>query len=160
MVMSWSSLDTAGFRPMLQAPLVARSAHFVVHHSNLLTQAPAVPASQQVVQGFSTDLPPSGARTVDNSVAPRVLGVMVPKRHAKRAVTRNLVKRLVRAVWQAPPAAGVSAPHGAWLVRLRQPIDRQVFPSARSDALRQALRTELQELFAQALRQRPSTAAQ
>jgi ribonuclease P protein component len=80
---------------------------------------------------------------------------MVPKRHAKRAVTRNLVKRLVRETVAAAsrPAQGrpFEEAQGAWLVRLRQPLNRRAFPSAKSDALRLALRAELSQLMQQAM---------
>ena len=70
------------------------------------------------------------------------LGYVVPKRHAKRAVTRVLLKRQIRAVFddlgELPP--------GLWVVRLRMPFDRKQFPSASSDALRAAARAELQQL--------------
>lgn len=74
----------------------------------------------------------------------RILGIVVPKRHAKRSATRNLIKRQVRAVMQARAELA-----GIWLVRLRQPINRQTYPSAASDALRGALRAELLVLLAQ-----------
>ncbi|WP_343632890.1 ribonuclease P protein component [Roseateles sp.] len=70
------------------------------------------------------------------------LGYVVPKRHAKRAVTRALLKRQIRAIFgdlgELPP--------GLWVVRLRNPFDRKQFPSASSDALRAAARAELQQL--------------
>lgn len=74
------------------------------------------------------------------------LGALLPKRWARRAVTRNTMRRQVYAV------AASSAPlrSGAMVVRLRSSFDRQAFPSATSSALKQAVRTELQTLFAQA----------
>ena len=72
------------------------------------------------------------------------LGLVVPKRHAKRAVTRNLIKRQVRAAMLRH--AG-SLPGGLWVVRLRAPFDRQQFLSPGSDALRAATLGELTELF-------------
>lgn len=79
------------------------------------------------------------------------LGLVVPKRHARRAVTRNLVKRQIRACWQTwwcgvadslPQFDAVD-----WVVRLRSPIDRKLFKSARSEGLADVLRLELQGLF-------------
>jgi ribonuclease P protein component len=73
----------------------------------------------------------------------------LPKRHAKRAVTRNLLRRQIRAaVEQLQPAL---AP-GLWVVRLRAPFDRRQFPSARSTALRDAARAELGQLLQRAAR--------
>ncbi len=72
------------------------------------------------------------------------LGAVVPKRHARRAVTRTLLKRQIRSVVgaRAPALLG-----GLWVVRLRAPFDKARFPSAASDALRQCAREELEQLF-------------
>lgn len=117
-------------------------------------------------------LSPSAASSVDESAAtdssgsrrPAWLGAVVPKRHARRAVTRSLVKRQVRAAAErvvvsgdAVPASAAlpqgegGLPGGLWIVRLRAPISRDAFPSAASEALRSALRGELDALFAAAL---------
>lgn len=74
---------------------------------------------------------------------------MVPKRHARRAVTRNLLKRQVRGAFDRH-APGL--PLGLWLVRLRQPFAVVGFPSAASAALRLAAGTELDSLLKQAQR--------
>ena len=79
----------------------------------------------------------------------RWLGLVVPKRHARRAVTRTLVKRQIRHI------AAACAPQlepGLWVVRQRQPFDVKQFPSAASDALKQAARAELRALFERAVR--------
>ena len=75
-----------------------------------------------------------------------MLGAVVPKRHARRAVTRTLLKRQIRAA-AARREAAMSAPAGVWIVRLRAPFDQAVYPGAASDALRQAARGELDSLF-------------
>jgi len=69
---------------------------------------------------------------------------VVPKRHARRAVTRSLLKRQVRGAFERHEAA---LPQGLWLVRLRQGFAVAEFPSARSAALQLAARTELDQLF-------------
>ncbi len=74
---------------------------------------------------------------------------MVPKRHARRAVTRNLLKRQMRA--QAAGHRHQLAP-GQWLIRLRAPFDVRRFASAASALLRKAARCELEQMFAGALR--------
>jgi ribonuclease P protein component len=75
------------------------------------------------------------------------MGAMVPKRWAKRAVTRNAIKRQIY-------IAGTRAePHlqpAAHVVRLRAGFDKKLFPSATSDALKQVVRCELDQLFAKA----------
>jgi ribonuclease P protein component len=77
------------------------------------------------------------------------LGTVVPKRHARRSVTRNLLKRQIRAALSRH--AEVLTP-GLWLVRLRAPFASTQFPSASSDQLRHAARDELDQLLAQAAR--------
>jgi len=77
------------------------------------------------------------------------LGLVVPKRHAKRAVTRNLIKRQARHI--AAACAG-SLPAGLWVVRVRSPFDAAEFTSARSERLRLAARAELLQLFERACR--------
>jgi ribonuclease P protein component len=79
----------------------------------------------------------------------RWLGLVVPKRHAKRAVTRSLVKRQIRAI--AAGCADRLAP-GLWVVRQRSAFDPKQYPSAASDALRDAAREELRALFERAAR--------
>lgn len=79
----------------------------------------------------------------------RWLGLVVPKRHAKRAVTRTLVKRQIRNV--AAACAPLLEP-GLWVVRQRSPFDPKQYPSAASDALKEAARAELRALFDRAVR--------
>jgi ribonuclease P protein component len=94
---------------------------------------------------------PSGpVETPTSTIGPdRWLGLVVPKRHAKRAVTRTLVKRQIRNV------AAACAPQlepGLWVVRQRSPFDPKQYPSAASDALKEAARAELRALFDRAVR--------
>ena len=74
------------------------------------------------------------------------LGAMVPKRWARRAVTRNAIKRQIHAVSQGFEASLGQAAH---VVRLRTGFDRARFVSASSDALKTAVRAELLHLFGQ-----------
>ena len=77
------------------------------------------------------------------------LGAVVPKRHARRSVTRTLLKRQIRAV--VSRHAEVLG-HGLWVIRLRAPFDRTVYASAASDALKCAARIELEQLLGRAAR--------
>ncbi len=72
------------------------------------------------------------------------VGAMVPKRWAKRAVTRNAIKRQIYTV-----SADFlpSFPQAAWVVRLRRDFSRKEFVSASSEALTQAVRTEVLALM-------------
>ena len=72
------------------------------------------------------------------------VGVVLPKRWAKRAVTRNTIKRQIHSVSEA-----ATLPAAAYVVRLRSAFDRTQFTSATSLALKRAVRAELQQLFAQ-----------
>lgn len=73
------------------------------------------------------------------------MGAMVPKRWAKRAVTRNTVKRQIYTV----SAEALDSPEtAAYVVRLRAAFDRAFFVSATSEVLKAAVRLELQQLFA------------
>jgi len=72
---------------------------------------------------------------------------MVPKRWAKRAVTRNAIKRQIYAV--SAQFAPQLRPRGH-VVRLRSAFDRQEFISASSELLKAAVRAELVELFTRA----------
>jgi ribonuclease P protein component len=71
-------------------------------------------------------------------------GAMVPKRWAKRAVTRNLIKRQI---YQLAAEREPVLPQRAHVVRLRAAFDRKCFVSASSKALKAAVRAELQQLF-------------
>ena len=72
------------------------------------------------------------------------MGAMVPKRWAKRAVTRNAIKRQIYIV-----SAEFSPPEqtAAFVVRLRRDFSRKTFISATSDLLKQAIRSELLALM-------------
>lgn len=147
------------FERVLARPSRTRSAHFALHHlsANL---APSAWAAAQL-RTAEAELSTGGTQPVHKSVeqlqpeAPRGcwLGMVVPKRHAKRSVTRALLKRQIRAAFAERPGM----PPGLWVVRLRSPFDRQKFPSAASDALRQAARAELAQLLDRALPPKPKT---
>ncbi len=75
------------------------------------------------------------------------LGAMVAKRWAKRAVTRNAIKRQIYCVSTDFEAMLPAAAH---VVRLRAAFDAKQFVSATSETLKRAVREELQQLFARA----------
>ncbi len=147
-------LQAADFERVLGTPSKARSPHFAVHH---LAAGPAVrrpPRAKAVVPELSTAGAPGASKPVDNTPEPQPaspsglwLGTIVPKRHAKRAATRNLLKRQMRA---AVARHAGTLPQGLWVLRLRTPINRQQFPSAASDALRSAMLAELDAVLARA----------
>ena len=79
------------------------------------------------------------------------LGLVIPKRHARRAVTRNLLKRQMRNLMQLHAPA--MAP-GLWVLRLKAPFDRKLFTSPASDGLRSCAHDELALLLQQAAARR------
>ena len=132
---------------------VSRTAHFALH------RVPLDALLQPTQQGFAgpatggrLPIPPSGLgsagpKTALFAVRDAWVGALVPKRWAKRAVTRNAIKRQIYTVSQAAlPPLRVAA----HVVRLRAGFDREQFVSASSPALKRAVRGELQELFARA----------
>ena len=74
---------------------------------------------------------------------------MVPKRWARRAVTRNTIKRQIYTV---SIRYGDKLPLAAHVVRLRTGFDRKQFISATSEPLKLAVREELEQLFERAVR--------
>ncbi len=123
------------------------------------------PVTASLSTELSTGAPDTRSTGVDDSQVPgpsalvetpspaggpaRWLGLVVPKRHARRAVTRTLVKRQIRNV------AAACAPQlepGLWVVRQRSPFDPKQYPSAASEALKEAARVELRALFERAVR--------
>jgi len=137
----------ADFERVLQAPTRSRSTHFAIHHVSGKPTAPVWRARPKEVLELSTVLAPVCPPPVDDSPGGHWLGSVIPKRHARRSVTRSLLKRQVRSAM----ARHVSLlPPGLWLVRLRAPFAPKLFPSAASPALRAAAQAELEQLFARA----------
>jgi ribonuclease P protein component len=138
-------VKSADFVRVLRMRSRAATAHFAVHH---LADSPS-PVKPRPAK-LSTILVDQGARPVDDLpaggvFAPRSwVGAVVPKRHAKRAVTRSLLKRQIYA---AAERHRDCLPPGLWIVRLRSPFDRAQFASAASDVLRRGARAELEALL-------------
>ncbi len=126
----------AQFQAAMAGTVQARSHHFVLHFCSFdaaqPSQAPA-PGSTVFDKGLALDRP--------------AVGALVPKRWAKRAVTRNTIKRQIYHVSQLFETQ--LAP-GAHVVRLRSAFDPRLFPSATSAPLRAAVRQELLALFGHA----------
>ena len=156
-------LRTADFERVLSQPPCSRSAHFALHHvvgSPLPAgKAGCAPVSDKLSTAGARNCPPlvdDSPGTARGAVAPvpciegRWLGTVVPKRHARRAVTRNLLKRQMRAVVLCE-AQSDRLPPGLWVVRLKAPFDKQQFPSAASAPLRALARDELASLLQRAV---------
>ena len=122
----------AQFQAVLAGTVIAKTPHFALHRNRLDARSP----------GLQTAKPVESDRLFRQQDI--WIGAMVPKRWAKRAVTRNAIKRQIYAV-----SADFSQtyPQAAFVVRLRSSFPRTEFVSAVSDQLRQAVRHEIQTLM-------------
>ena len=136
-------MTKAQFAAVMSGQTVSRTPHFALHrvalNPNSESKTAAAIATENAADGNQALSKPLFA------VQDTWLGVIVPKRWAKRAVTRNTIKRQIYAV---STDAGCSLPVAAHVVRLRAGFDRTKFISATSDKLKIAIRAELQHLFA------------
>jgi ribonuclease P protein component len=129
--------NRAQFDAAMAGGTVSRTPHFVLHRAPL--DAPSSPphvipakAGAQGVRLFAVQGEPW-------------IGAVIPKRWAKRAVTRNGIKRQI---YNVSASFEQRLPVAAHVVRLRMDFARAEFPSAWSDALKAAVRAELLQLFA------------
>ena len=129
----------AQFQAVMAGSTVSRTAHFALHRLGL-------PAAEATQTGPRSDGLAALFNVVGAAREPWI-GALIPKRWAKRAVTRNTIKRQIYTVSQD---FETQLPAAAHVVRLRAGFDRTQFVSATSDALKRAVRSELQELFARA----------
>lgn len=148
-------LQSSDFQQALGTRPVARSAHFTVHFAvpSLARRTPRTGAAPTLPADLSTGDGVSAVEPVDEvRTHHRVwrLGLVLPKKMARRSVTRSLIKHQARELWrQHAPAlerAGwlsATCPAGNWVLRLKAPWPRDQFPSAASEPLKQAVRDEL-----------------
>jgi ribonuclease P protein component len=132
----------AQFEAAMAGGTVSRTPHFVLHRAPL--DAPSA----------STGPESTGRQALFAVRDEPWIGAVVPKRWAKRAVTRNGIKRQI---YNVSAAFASRLPAAAHVVRLRMDFARAEFPSAWSDTLKESVRGELQKLFEQAA-QRVNTA--
>jgi ribonuclease P protein component len=118
----------AQFQAVMAGALVAKTAHFALHRSAL-------------------DAPTDG-RPLFPVPAPWV-GVVLPKRWARRAVTRNAIRRQIHELSRLHADA---LPQAAWVIRLRSEFSRKQFVSATSEPLKRAVRAELEQLLGRVLK--------
>jgi ribonuclease P protein component len=119
------------FQAVMAASTVAKTSHFVLHQWQHAEKASTGPGFEKTPALFAEGV--------------LILGALTPKRCAKRAVTRNLIKRQIYSV---SASFGARLKPTAYVVRLRTEFDRKYFVSASSLALKQAVKTELTQLFA------------
>jgi ribonuclease P protein component len=119
----------AQFQQLMKTPPVARSKHFVVHRAT----NPEPAAAESIQPAPASD-----------QVKGLCLAALLPKRWAKRAVTRNALRRQIYAAFALQQAQLAPVPH---LVRLRAAMDPEVFTSACSVPLKKAVRQEIDQLL-------------
>ena len=119
------------FQAVMSAGSVARTPHFVLHQWQR-------PAKASTGSGFEE----TPALFVEGVL---MMGALTPKRWAKRAVTRNLIRRQVHALTREIEKGLTPT---AYVVRLRTQFHPQEFVSASSEALKHTVREELKQLFA------------
>lgn len=102
------------------------------------------PAAARIAGDLSTG--PGLQRPVPVDESHRI-GLILPKKQARRAVTRNLIRRQAKVCFAA---AAAQLPPGDWVLRLRTGYERSSYPSAASQALREVVRAEIQALFGEA----------
>lgn len=144
-------LRSVDFERVLRTRTQANTAHFAIHHVSDPPSALAFARSKASALELSTGEAHSDCAPVDDCSATASVwfGAVVPKRHARRSVTRTLLKRQIRAAMCGQQEA---LARGLWVVRLRAPFDRTAFPSAASDVLKCAARDELKQLLEAAAR--------
>ena len=115
------------FQAVLAGGTVARTAHFALHRV-------ALDNGMHELDLRKFDSAPSVALFMLEDVW---VGALVPKRWAKRAVTRNAIKRQIYNV-SAESAAVFDV--AGYVIRLRAAFDRTRFISATSETLKSAVR--------------------
>jgi ribonuclease P protein component len=133
---------------------VARTEHFALHRAGFQPtgqeSSSAGPGSQRSATAGRPPEKPPGPGSEGSTALFAVdgepwIGAIVPKRWARRAVTRNAIKRQIYTVSQDFEARLPAAAH---VVRLRAGFDKARFRSATSPELKDAVREELRRLFA------------
>jgi ribonuclease P protein component len=117
----------------MAAGWIAKTPHFVLHQWAPDAQKSTGPGFEQTPALFVQGV--------------LYMGALTPKRFAKKAVTRNTVRRLVHETTRhwAPELMPC-----AYVVRLRASFSAPKFISATSEPLKQAISQELTQLFKQA----------
>lgn len=146
-------------RPQFQATMsggtISRTPHFALHRLVLKDSDVAKDAVPTGPGAVLNEQAPQALFVVPGCKVPQVwLGPLVPKRWAKRSVTRHAIKRQIYAVASEFDAQLQALPPAAYVVRLRAGFDRKQFISATSEPLKRAVRAELLQLLQHATRRK------
>ncbi len=144
------------FERVMAMPSQAKSKHFILQYldgePSLVPKPCAVRRLQAELSTRPQEVTPAVVDDVDFPGRETLwLGLVVPKRHAKRSVTRSLLKRQMRAAVLQQQHQAEPLKKGLWVLRLRAVFEVSSFKSAASQSLAEAARDELQQLLVQAL---------
>lgn len=143
--------QSSDFERVLAQPAAVANRYFALHGLRVLprSRAKAGPPENDLSTSDAQLLPhPVNKSSVPEPLAVDKhqlwLGVIVPKRFARRAVTRSLLKRQIR---DGVGRYAHNFPPGMWVVRLRAGFGPNSYASAASQPLRAAVRKELEHLL-------------
>jgi ribonuclease P protein component len=136
---------------MLRQQPLATSTHFALYYKMAQSPDPLDRSIGTDGSALSTEFCPSQAQPVDNI---RIwLGIVIPKRLSRRAVTRSLLKRQIRS---AATRTLNRLKSGNWIIRQRTAFRSTAVGSAAPEGLKLEARRELDGLFEKAWRDGPS----
>jgi ribonuclease P protein component len=127
---SWDEFE----KVMREGEIASRSHYFVLH----------LIAAEKFKSRVNSDANASVAKGY-HSASLQAAGALVPKRWAKRAVTRNTLKRLIYAHLEKNESAWANEQIA--VVRLKKQIAKTEFISATSPYLKMVIKADLVELF-------------
>lgn len=125
-------LSRAHFQAVLRSPPVANSEHFALHRVEL--------ALFKELTAKSSPTRASSQGSFDEDI----VGALLPKKWAKRAVTRNAIRRQI---YRISDQLNPDAPACAHVVRMKKKLDPKAFLSASSVTLKSAIYQELLDLI-------------
>jgi ribonuclease P protein component len=136
----------AQYEAAMAGGTVSRTPHFVLHRAPLAapSESSEAPVSPSGAASAGAVAPAGRTRALFPVLDEAWIGAVVPKRWAKRAVTRNGIRRQI---YNVSESYASRLPASALVVRLRSDFARAEFPSAWSEALKSSVRRELLQLF-------------
>lgn len=146
---------SADFVRVLAQPAMLTNRHFALHglasepRPRVNRQAgstkPDLLTEQYPVDPSAVDNAPALASGHPRALPKRVwLGIVLPKRYARRAVTRSMLKRQIRS---GVERLADCLPFGMWVFRLRSSYDARRYVAAAPGELRLTVRSEVTELL-------------
>ncbi|MGI4983406.1 MAG: ribonuclease P protein component [Janthinobacterium lividum] len=152
-------LHATEFSTLFRMRPLKRSEHFVVYarpreRASVPPERVSRPAAEVTGQAVATTMaepaPAANAAPGDSAaVLPGRMGLVLGRKSAPRAATRNMVRRALRETFRQRRAE-----YEGWdlLIRMHARFDKQRFPGAASPALKRACRAEVGALLDEARR--------